>query len=305
MKRSAWLVPLLLSFATAAHADEGDEAQRWFDEGQRLFDDGRVGEACQAFQRSVELDRAIGAVINLARCHAAQGKMASAVYGYREAAARARAAGQNERAEGAEQIVEELLPRVSKLRVEVTERHQGLAVRVAGKLMSSAQIDEPLLLDPGDVVVEATAPGRERFETTATVPSAGQVAVVRIPILPSTDDSAAALAVAPTGSRIDGLQITGIVVGSVGVAAAVAGGVLGVLTLGAVSDAENDPALCPDRRCTPAGLDEIDGARSLGIASTILIGVSVAAIGGGVTMLLLGGDGEEASASFDGLKLRF
>ena len=45
------------------------------------------------------------------------------------------------------------------------------------------------------------------------------------------------------------------------------GGVLGGLTLSKVSDAESDPALCPGKVCTPAGREQIDGARGLGIAA--------------------------------------
>jgi hypothetical protein len=87
------------------------------------------------------------------------------------------------------------------------------------------------------------------------------------------------------------LRVTGIAVGAVGAATAIVGAVLGGLTLAAVSDAESDDALCgADHRCTPAGVEQIDSARSQGIASTALLAIGGALVGTGIVLIVVGGD---------------
>jgi hypothetical protein len=55
------------------------------------------------------------------------------------------------------------------------------------------------------------------------------------------------------------------------IAALVAGGVLGGLTLADADKARSDPTLCPDNLCSPAGREVVNGAETKGLVSTILL----------------------------------
>ena len=57
-------------------------------------------------------------------------------------------------------------------------------------------------------------------------------------------------------------------------------------------------ARSPDKLCTPAGLEEIDSARTTGIVSTVLLAVGGAAATGGLIMIIVGGPTEGTEAAW-------
>ncbi|HSN98359.1 MAG TPA: hypothetical protein VLS89_08675, partial [Candidatus Nanopelagicales bacterium] len=82
-----------------------------------------------------------------------------------------------------------------------------------------------------------------------------------------------------------------------------AGAIFGIMASGQASRAEDDPALCPGKQCTPAGREEIDAAGTKALISTIGVGVGLAAVGAGVALILTSGgsprpEGAAASARF-------
>jgi len=107
-------------------------------------------------------------------------------------------------------------------------------------------------------------------------------------------------------ARSSGLRTAGLVIGGVGVAALIGGGVTGFLGLGQQSELESR---CPDKRCEYGSPDEKasfesdrDSLKTMGTMTTVLL------IGGGVlaatgaTLFVVGGSSKEpqvtASASF-------
>ncbi len=172
---------------------------------------------------------------------------------------------------------------------------------------TSVRIGAVMPVDPGKYVIEASAPGHETWTHTATVAPNGDSQTVTVPALqklPETGAPAAGSGGAATSGSADVTRdsvggksstLSWVLIGGGG-AVLIAGGVFGYLAQQQASDAEEDPTLCPDKKCTPAGRDEIDAAETKALVSTIGVGVGVAAIATGVVLLVTGGS-SSASAS--------
>jgi len=98
-------------------------AEALFQRGLAEMRRGRFAEACSALEQSQAIEFGIGTMLYLAECYEYQGRTASAWALFREAAAAARAEGQNERAKMGTARAARLEPRVSKLAVHVPEFH--------------------------------------------------------------------------------------------------------------------------------------------------------------------------------------
>jgi hypothetical protein len=296
LRRACAVLIVLQLWAPALALADVDPAKDLFDEGRRLFDGGKIDEACEVLGRSLQLVRTAGTLINLARCHAEQGKTALAWREYREVEDMARAAGQQDRAEGAAQLAEALEPRLGKLRIEVGEPVDGVTIMHNGEVWAGGTAGSWQRVDPGRQRVEAIAPGSLPWQTTIDL-DAGEEATIRIPSTASDSGPAIEPASTDDGGEVGVMFTAGIVVGAVGVVAVIAGGVLGGVTLSEVGEAEQDDALCgADKACTPAGLDHVQAAETKGIASTVLLGVGVAGLAVGATLVILGLDSEADAA---------
>ena len=273
--------------ATTAEA----RAEALFKQGQTELEAGNYDVACGHLAESLRLDRAAGTLINLARCHELQGRTATAYREYREVADLASQAAQQERAKGALELAEALAPKLSRLRIQAPTGLTGLTIKRDGDVVDEGALNQFVPVDPGEHSVSATAPGRSSWATKVRVGAEADQQTVAVPTLDPTPPPEDA------GGGPGTLQIAGYVVGGVGVVGLVLGTAFGIVALQDVSAAEDDPALCPDKQCSPEGREAIDSATTKSHVSTVSLAVGGAALVAGVVMAFASGASEPAETA--------
>jgi len=284
----AALLALAPGRASAQSADNKAIAEAAFELGRKLMDEGKPAEACPKFEESARLDPSVGALLNLALCNEELGRTATAWARYKEAASLARATGQTDRMQVAEEYAGKVAPKLSHLRVTVTEKIAGLVVKRDGEVLGEALLGEPIPVDPGEHAIEASAPGHADYSTTVVVGAKADTQTVTVPALAKNAEptpegpTKGPDTASPSGAS--GLRTAAFVTGGVGLVALGVGAVFGGLAMGDVGDA--DP-LCPAKKCSAAGYDLIQSADDKALVSTIGFAVGGAALGAGVVLFLV------------------
>lgn len=152
---------VLASRAARAGPNEQRLAQALFDDARRLMDQKRYAEACPKLAESQRLDPGGGTLLNLAVCHAGEGKTATALVEYNEALSMATRDGRRDREELARSAIAKLEGEVPRLTVVVPPRHRtpGLDVKIDDTPLPSVAWDVPMPVDPGSHAIIATVPG--------------------------------------------------------------------------------------------------------------------------------------------------
>jgi hypothetical protein len=167
----------------ARAADEEATARALFAEGRRLAATGDYAAACPKFEDSYRLDPGIGTNFNLADCFEHIGRNASAWARFMDVAAATRAAGQTEREKVARARAQALEPRLARLVIVVSQPTVDLAVRRDGTPVGEASWGVAVPIDPGTHVIEASAPHKLSWSSTAQVPQAPGDVRVEVPEL--------------------------------------------------------------------------------------------------------------------------
>jgi hypothetical protein len=297
-RRLAWTI--LLSSAccsrTASAQDPGAiaAADALFRQGRQLFDEKRYDEACPKLAESFRIDPATGSLLALAACHEAQGKSASAWSEYNEVVSRARREGRTDRADAAQQRSTALEPRLSRLTVALgagASGVPGLVVKRDGFVLGAGAFGAALPVDPGEHVVEASAPSRQPWSARTSVAADGASGVVTVP----------ALSEVPTWAATEGdsrrssgppLRPIGIGVGAAGI---VALGISGYFALHAASKNSDSQSDCTGDVCGPVGKQARLDAISSANASTAAFVIGAVLVAGGVALFIVGKPGESKS----------
>ena len=213
---------------------------------------------------------------------------------YREAAAKATKLNQPDRAQGAAEAAAQLEPTLSHLIIQAPPGPPlGFVVRRGGVTLADGSLGVAIPVDPGTHIIRASAPGHETVTTTVEVGSDGETESVQLKSLVKLLSKSL-----PAAAADDGTFNAGLVVGGVGLAALVVGGVFGALTLSQVADVEHDESLCgADKLCSPAGRAALDEAQTKGVASTILLGVGGLAVAVGAVLVIVGVNSSEPDVS--------
>jgi len=171
------LVIAVTRIAVAEPIDTTD-AGRIFQQGRDLAKLGRFDEACELFARSYGLDPALGTAVNLADCLERQGQLRRA-WALFDVVARNSQKIQS-RAKLARERADALLARLATVVIKVRDPHtSGLEVRIGDRDEApAAEIHD--LIEPRDVELVATAPGRATFKITLH-PVAGSTLIAEIP----------------------------------------------------------------------------------------------------------------------------
>lgn len=237
-------------------------------------DKGDWNTACEKFHASMELDPVASTLINIAKCHEHEGKLATAWADINRAMVLNReTSGEQRREELAHYgkgLIDNLEPRLPKLKILIHSKPSGLEIKRNGVNVSTA-LGDPLPVDPGVHEIEATARGYLTEKRTVQV-AEKQTVTVELSLVKDV-----------TSPR----RVTAYVVGGVGLAGLVLGGVMGGLTYDKLGVIKNNcsPPTEKERWCNATGLTAADSAQSTGLASTI--GFAVGGVGVATAAILL------------------
>lgn len=281
-RRTARLTALALGLALASSARpalaDRPTAQALFDQGRTKLSAGRVAEACPLFEESLRLENALGTLLNLAACHEAEGKTASAWGEFRAAAAQAKQRGETERERVATERAKTLEPRLAQLVVRVDDATaQGLVVERDGVEVGPGQLGTPVPVDPGVHRIVARAPGHAAFTREVSLGERERNVVV-VPKLVRLD---------AYPSRGEGLGAGRTVALGLGGAAVVAAGVGTYFGVASMRDASDADAQCAGDLCSPRGVVLREDALANGDRATVAFVGAGALLGAGVVLWLV------------------
>jgi tetratricopeptide (TPR) repeat protein len=270
-----------MASAQSPEPASGAVAQSLFEAGRALMDEQKYEEACAKFEASQRIDPSAGTLLNLGRCLEMRGKTASAWAIYKQTIALGNATNKPRQVSAAEQYLADLTPKLCKLEIVVASTVPGLTIKAGSLELDEAARGEPVPMDPGTYAIVAEAPGHQPWRGEVTL-TEGASERVLVPVLTRALEPPPPPP-APTRERELGpLFISGVTVGGAGVITLAIGAAFGAITLSDASELEDDPALCPDRRCSAAGLAALEQAEANAeIATGTIIAGGIAIAGGG------------------------
>ncbi len=286
--------------------EEKATAEAVFEEGMRLIKQGNFAEACPKFEMSQRVEPAVGTMLYLAECYEKTNRTASSWAMFREAASLAENSGQVERMKTAQARATKLEPRLAWLTIDAKDALvPGLQLRRNGVLVSPELSGTASPVDPGEVLVEASAPGHLPFSTKVKVATKGRV-VVAVPALQAAPESAPVLLPPPahdanaappasatpqaapppnTAASPAPAERPSIVPWVVGGAGVVALGIGTVFGLKAMSNADEARELCPNGHChDPAGETAASHAHTQATVSNVSFVIGAVAVATGAVL---------------------
>ncbi|HEY2513010.1 MAG TPA: hypothetical protein VGI39_19215 [Polyangiaceae bacterium] len=294
-----------------------------FREARTLAEKGDTAAACRRFEESQRLDPLPGTLLNMAVCHEKEGRTATAWVEFRDAEALARRDDRADRMALAAEHEKALEPRLRRIQITVATGADvpGLAILLDGAELPKPAWSSPLPVDPGEHVLDVSAPNRVTRTSHVSVPAEGETKTVTVEALEAVPAPSAAMpapapappplvppppapvpaatAVAPPepppaglSEGLGGRRELALVLGSASVLGLAAGTYFG---LDAIAKHNDSNGQCPTTTtCSAAGLGaERDAGRSADVA-TVAFGASIAVLGAAVYLWVTGG-GEHAS----------
>jgi tetratricopeptide (TPR) repeat protein len=260
-------------------------AEALFNQGRDLMTKGKFAEACPKFEASQQLDPGLGTMLNLAECYEKTGRTASAWAEYREAIPLARAAGSKARQDLATERAQALQERLSTLTIRAMtgdDDSAHLEIRRDGVPVQPAELGAPIPVDPGEHLIEVTAPGKQTWSSKVLVGADAAKVQVDIPKLEAAiSDAPPPAAPAPAAATTDtapppaapkssgsAQRTAGLISAGVGVVGVGLGTVFGLQASGNWSDAKEECQAYP-YECSQKGLDLRSDAKSQATLSTV------------------------------------
>jgi hypothetical protein len=291
----AWIstvATVVAASSAAAAQDEKAVAEALFRDGRDLLAAGKTSEACAKFATSQRIEPKLGTLLNLAACHEAEGRTASAWAEFTEAAVIAARAKQPEREQFAREHAGKLGERLSRVRISVAGDQQ-VSIQIDGLVVDRTVLGSAIPLDPGAHQLVVTAQHKKPHEAKLVVPAGPSLTEVEVPMLASVETAPPAPRsstngpppdAAPDRSRTYAWAAFG-----AGAAAVAAGTYFGLTAFAKNADAdelgcrvEGDEGVCPDVGSKSAK----DASRLPAHASTFAFGVAAVAVGVGIYFLV-------------------
>jgi tetratricopeptide (TPR) repeat protein len=174
-----------IAAAQPSDPDDATAASAAFQRGRDLVKLGRYTEACVEFGKSYELDPALGTAVNLADCLERQGQLYRA-WELFDLVARSSPNVQS-RARLARARADALAARLARVIVTLRDpTARGLAVRIGEHAVTPAPVIRDLV-EPRELEVVATVPGRPAFRTVLHA-VAGATVTVDVPVLSAPEE---------------------------------------------------------------------------------------------------------------------
>jgi len=305
---------LLVAGAMAYDAQAGDAAlaESLFQQGVELMDQGDYAAACPKLKESLAQDPAMGTLLALSLCQEQTGLTASAWAGYAEVVARARRDGRPDREQAAREKMQALEPRLSRLTIVVdasTASLPGLVVKRDEVAIGAGAWGTPSPVDPGEHVVDVTAPGKRRWKGKVTIGAAADSQTLTVPPLddeppaplqgaaatemksPAPPDAAAGSVTADDVSppASSPLRTIGIVVGAVGIVGLGVSAYLGVHGKGLYTDSNRDGHCDASDKCDPTGIALRESAVRETDAATVALVAGGVLTAAGLTLFFVSG----------------
>jgi tetratricopeptide (TPR) repeat protein len=298
------LAALPSGVAHAQSATDSATAESLFNEALTLLDRKKPAEACPKLEASQRLDPGVGTLLYLADCYQQMGRSASAWATFREAAYMAKDR-KDDREPMAIENARSLEPKLSYLTVEVTPpTGVVLEIKRDGKPMADALWNTAIPVDPGSHTVEVSAPGKKPWSTTLKIAEGPRQESV---VVPALEDAPAPLVSAPASTpppveldRSAGMstqKTLGWVLLGVGSAGLITSGVLALLARGDNNDASAECRPDRVRLCNPEGVELGESAQSKATWAGVSAGIGLAALGAGVTVLIMAPSTGETAGS--------
>ena len=300
------------AFTPPARAGDAAAGEALFREGRALMNAGDFAAACPKLAESYSQDPATGTLLALAVCQEKAGQTASAWATYAQVATRAKKEGQTEREQAARERLSALQPTLSRLTISVdsaTSALQGLEVKRDGKPIGPGAWGTAMPLDPGEHVVEATAPGKRAWQTKVTVAAEADAQTVQVPALedePAATAGAAAVDGGASTSTVAGpapgsegtpLRTIGLIVGGAGLVSLGVGGFFGLQAQSLNEDSKADGHCDAQNQCDATGGEKREDAKSAATVSTIAFVAGGVLTATGVTLFLVGGPKKQEAAA--------
>lgn len=249
-------------------------ADALFNRGLADMEAGRFATACPAIGESYRLDPRGGTLFTLAECEAGAGKIATAIARYEDYL----------------QFFSRLTPEQQKKQLGrekiAMEQKRGLALEVptltlmlppdappnAHVLRDGVAFQRPALgialpVDPGEHVIVLQIPGQPPSEQRISLAKRDKKTLeIKLPKAAPPPKGVLEPPGPPPATGSSGRRMAGYVLGGVGVASIVVGSVTGGLVFSKKGTITSN---CQGADCNHTGLDAVNDAKALGLASTV------------------------------------
>lgn len=239
--------PTPTSTAAVPSATE-EQADRLFREGLELMRADHCPEAVERFAESDRLDSSAATLMNLAICYEHMNKPATAWRTFVRAVNAAISQGNTELRSQAAEALSKLGPVLTRIRIVTSGSVDSQVIKVNGEPV--ADYREPIPVDPGEQIVEVSAPGRKPWRVKVLAKGVGTISV-EVPPLTGIDQRAP--------ERRTDLRPAAMVAGGLGVVGLTIGAIWAIRAESANHRA-NEQGSCTADRCDPIAHDLRDTA---------------------------------------------
>lgn len=284
---TALTASLALCLSTSAVVAAPSEGEQLFREGRTAMQEKDFDRACAKFAESQKKEPAPGTALNLGECEEQRGHLIAASEAFTLAASTFTSPEKQRYATSRAEAADRRAPRLT---VRASSPVNGLVVHVGASVIP---VDTEVKMDPGEVVIRAEAPGR-RPDTLRASLREGKNVEIDIGALESAGSGDASPTGRPdpgsttTSESVDAgknLRTIGLVVGGVGAASLIVGGVTGVLALDRASTVNDKCEGLGGRLvCDKEGFDAAQSGETLSLVSTITVAAGAAALVGGAVL---------------------